>query len=710
MKKRLIVLLAVVFGVAAVLLPVAFAQPPMLPHQFWGTVTIAGEPAVGAVVSAEIDGVPYETGVTDAEGRYGYDALFAIPSDDAETSEKDGGVGGDVVVFKVNGDVAGTDPAGPIEFQSGGLSEVNLSIGEAPPPPTLVSIAVTPASASIQIGGTRQFTATATYSDETTADVTDEATWTSTDEAVATVAAGGLATGVAEGSVTITATLAEITGSAALEVTAPVVLVSIAVTPKSASILIGGMQGFTATGTYSDESTLDITDQVTWASSDEAVAALWPGDLFLGVSEGSVVITASLAGISGSATLEVSEAAPPEPTLESVVVSPETSMTSVGETYQFTATGTYSDETTDDITDEAMWASTDEAVATVEAGVATGVGEGTATITATLEGKTGSASLEVVVVLPARIEVNPESASIRITRTEQFTATATLVDESGTYETTADVTDEANWESSNTSVATVEAGLANGVGGGTTTITATFDGESDSATLRVRRPTPVPTPTPIPPDQQVIIGAPEGGAAEVIDPGQGTQVSTPDGDLVLDIPQGFVEESTQVVVAPVEPPEPPAGRRHVLRALSITAYDLRGNEITVVSGIPARLTVSYTEEDLQLAGGDPSRLLVMRYVPERGWLTLRTTVDTERQVMIVDLTTFSVFALGVETILAGDINADGVVNYIDLGILGASYGTSRGDPWYRPGADLNGDRSVDLLDLAILAANYGTGR
>jgi len=220
---------------------------------------------------------------------------------------------------------------------------------------------------------------------------------------------------------------------------------------------------------------------------------------------------------------------------------------------------------------------------------------------------------------------------------------------------------------------------------------------------------PTPTPTPIPPGEQRIIKAPEGGAAAVVEPGERAQVSTPGGELVLELPQGFVEESAQVVVAPVPPVEALTGGRHVLRALSITAYDLMGNEITVVSGIPAQLTVSYTAEDLRLAQGDPSRLLVMRYVPGRGWLTLRSTVDAERQVLIVNVTTFSAFALGVQVTL-GDINADGVVDYLDLAILGAAYNTRRGDVGYRPAADLNGDGSVDLLDLAILAANYGRGR
>ena len=74
-------------------------------------------------------------------------------------------------------------------------------------PPTLVSIAVTPANPSVVAGATQQFTATGTYSDASTADITGEATWDSSVPAVATIAAGGLATAAAEGSTTISATL-----------------------------------------------------------------------------------------------------------------------------------------------------------------------------------------------------------------------------------------------------------------------------------------------------------------------------------------------------------------------------------------------------------------------------------------------------------------------------------------------------------------------
>src|SRR5438477_12725760 len=64
---------------------------------------------------------------------------------------------------------------------------------------TVQSIAVTPANPSVAVGGTQQFTATATLSDGTTKDLSASATWTSSDMATATISTSGLATGVAAG-------------------------------------------------------------------------------------------------------------------------------------------------------------------------------------------------------------------------------------------------------------------------------------------------------------------------------------------------------------------------------------------------------------------------------------------------------------------------------------------------------------------------------
>ncbi len=57
--------------------------------------------------------------------------------------------------------------------------------------------------------------------------------------------------------------------------------------------------------------------------------------------------------------------------------------------------------------------------------------------------------------------------------------------------------------------------------------------------------------------------------------------------------------------------------------------------------------------------------------------------------------------------LQGDANGDNLVDYRDLAVLGAAYGTGKGETGFNSAADLNGDGLVDFRDLAILGANYG---
>jgi len=102
------------------------------------------------------------------------------------------------------------------------------------PPPTLNSIAVTPANATVTTGGTQQFTATATYSDTSTLDVTNQVTFASSTTAVATVTTGGLATAVSTGTTTISATLGSVVGSTGLTVAAGPLTITTASLPAGA--------------------------------------------------------------------------------------------------------------------------------------------------------------------------------------------------------------------------------------------------------------------------------------------------------------------------------------------------------------------------------------------------------------------------------------------------------------------------------------------
>jgi len=176
---------------------------------------------------------------------------------------------------------------------------------------TLLSIAVTPQSPTIVKGATRQFTATGTYSDNSTQDVTTQVTWTSSDTFKATISSTGLATGIDLGSATITATLGSIFGSTSVNVVTP--LVSIAVTPSNPSIVNGTTVQLKATGTYFDSSTHDLTTQVIWSSSDNTKATVSSTGLVTAIATGSTTLTAASGNISGSTQANAFQPSTPSP-------------------------------------------------------------------------------------------------------------------------------------------------------------------------------------------------------------------------------------------------------------------------------------------------------------------------------------------------------------------------------------------------------------
>jgi hypothetical protein len=109
------------------------------------------------------------------------------------------------------------------------------------------------------------------------------------------------------GTTGITASEAAITSPSQTLTVNPAVLESIAVTPVDPTITLGDTQQFTATGTYSDSSTADITATVIWTSSNTSVATIAATGLATSVDTGTTGITASEAAItSPSQTLTVS--------------------------------------------------------------------------------------------------------------------------------------------------------------------------------------------------------------------------------------------------------------------------------------------------------------------------------------------------------------------------------------------------------------------
>jgi len=139
---------------------------------------------------------------------------------------------------------------------------------------------------------------------------------------------------------------------------------------------------------------------------------------------------------------------------------------------------------------KATWSTSSAAIATVSStGLVTGVAAGTTTVTATIDGKTGSVSVTVVPPPIASISVSLASANIQAGQTTQATAVAR--DAANNVLTGRTVT----WSSSNPTVASVSnTGLVTGLTGGTATIVATAEGQSGSAQLTVTAGNPADAP------------------------------------------------------------------------------------------------------------------------------------------------------------------------------------------------------------------------
>jgi hypothetical protein len=253
-----------------------------------------------------------------------------------------------------------------------------------------------------------------TFDNNTTRDITAVSTFASASPAVATIAAsGGMALAKSAGATVIRASSGGLTGSATLNVL-PAALMSLAVTPTSSASPAGATRQLAAFATYSDGSVLDVTANTAFVSATPASVAVGSTGLMTYVATGSSNITASFAGKTALATATTTSA-----TLSSIAVTPANASVAIGATQQFVAIGTYSDNSTAVITATSAWTSGNTGVATVlNTGVATGNATGTAVITASNGGKSGSANLNVTAAPP------PAATSIDLRSAASFAVLA----------------------------------------------------------------------------------------------------------------------------------------------------------------------------------------------------------------------------------------------------------------------------------------------
>jgi uncharacterized protein YjdB len=351
-----------------------------------------------------------------------------------------------------------------------------------PVPASLSGLSVTPNAASITATSTVTLHAMGSYTDGSSKDLSSSATWTSSDTKIATVSTSGVVTGVASGAASITAKSGAFTSSAAITVTGGTSpsLTSIALLPASPSIPINTTQQLTATGSYSDGSSRDLTNLVTWSSSTIASATVDATGLVSGVAAGSATITATLGSVSKVTSVTVTA-----PTITSISVTPDDLTLAIGIAQQFTASANYSDGSVQDLVGGVTWTSSTTSVATIDNnGLALILAAGTTNITATVGSFTDSTTITVVPAQLTSITISPAGVSIAAGTQQQFTATGNFDDGS------TEVLTSLQWSSSATSVLTVDAnGLGLGAAPGTSTVTATSGSIAATASVTVTNAT-----------------------------------------------------------------------------------------------------------------------------------------------------------------------------------------------------------------------------
>ena len=173
-------------------------------------------------------------------------------------------------------------------------------------------------------------------------------------------------------------------------------ITALQVTPASATIPPGTTQQYTATATFGDRTTGDVTSQVNWSTSPTSVATIASGGLLTGVSLGIATVRAQSGGVIATTPVTISQKQ-----ITSIAIQPLTQTLSLSlgpTTIQFTATATYKDGTTGDVTSIATWSSAPSSTASISStGLATAAAVGTATVTATSGGVTSNSATITVI-------------------------------------------------------------------------------------------------------------------------------------------------------------------------------------------------------------------------------------------------------------------------------------------------------------------------
>ena len=333
------------------------------------------------------------------------------------------------------------------------------------------------ANPSTPLGISTQYLAIATYSDNSTADITEQASWSSSDSSIATIDEKGLVKTLKVSSTGISASYQGVTSNISTLTITDAIATKVSIIPPTTKLAKGLTLQLQAIATLSDDTTKDVSTQANWQSSNPTVLSVDDQGKATAIAAGDATVTATIQGVTGQTTVSAVDL-----TVSQLQIIPATVQLAIGTTTKLTAIATFADQSTQDVSSQVGWLSSNTAVATVDStGLVTGVAAGSTTLSASLLGVTASTSIQVNNTSVSALQVIPAVTTIALGTKSQLQAIATFADGS-----TQDVSSQVQWSSSDPIIAGVDSlGLVTGSGIGQATVTATLGAISRSATLTV---------------------------------------------------------------------------------------------------------------------------------------------------------------------------------------------------------------------------------
>lgn len=368
------------------------------------------------------------------------------------------------------------------------------------------TLQVAPTAVTMAVGATAQLSATGVYSHgsgpSTTQNLTSAVTWSTASADVATVSASGLVTGVGAGTVTITASIKGYTGLLSATSTVTVTgtgtgtsnndVATLTIIPSSQTVSSPGETAtYEAVGTTVGGANVNVNGLLVWSSSSTQIATVNAATgVVTATGPGTATIAAEYTNAdqtvaTGTATFTVTGVGSTDNDVTSVTIIPGAqSVSSPGDTATYVAIGTTGSGTTISMQGLVTWTVSSPQIATINAqtGVATAVGQGTATITAQYinADKTTATGVATLTVTGAGT-TNTDIVSVSIIPSTQTVASPGDTASYSAVGTTSSgltqsLTGQVIWSSSSTQIGTVDAtsGVATAVGQGTTTISAQY--------------------------------------------------------------------------------------------------------------------------------------------------------------------------------------------------------------------------------------------